>query len=56
MGDCLKELDETDYWLDLLVESALVSKSKMEELIDETHQLTAILITIINKAKKNDEQ
>ena len=51
MGDCLKELDETEYWLELLVESATVTQSKLSSLLDETGQLTAIFITIINKAK-----
>ena len=51
MGDCLKELDETEYWLELLVESATVPPSKLSSLLDETGQLTAIFITIINKAK-----
>ena len=51
MGNCLKELDETEYWLELLVESGTVTQSKLSSLLDETGQLTAIFITIINKAK-----
>ena len=51
MGDCLKELDETAYWLELLVESGIVRQITMAELLDETDQLTAIFVAIINKAK-----
>jgi len=51
MGDCLKELDETAYWLELLVESGIVQQRTMAELLNETGQLTAIFVTIINKAK-----
>jgi len=51
MGDCLKELDETAYWLELLVESNVISQQKLSALIDETDQLTAIFVSIINKAK-----
>ena len=51
LGDCLKELDETDYWLDLLVASGIVSAEKMANLIDETDQLIAILTTIAKNAK-----
>ena len=29
IGDCLKELDETAYWLELLVESGIISAAKM---------------------------
>ena len=51
MGDCLKELDETAYWLELLVESGIVRQANMAELLNETDQLTAIFVAIINKAK-----
>ena len=51
MGDCLKELDETAYWLELLVESGIVRQTTMAELLNETDQLTAIFVAIINKAK-----
>ena len=37
LGDCLKELDETDYWLSLLVKSEIVPVSRMQSLIDETN-------------------
>ena len=53
MGDCLKELDETMYWLELLVEADIVSHDNMTALIDETRQITAIFVSIINKAKQN---
>lgn len=53
MGDCLKELDETMYWLELLVEVDIVSHADMSDLIDETRQITAIFVTIINKTKQN---
>ncbi len=51
MGDCLKELDETSYWLDLLSESGTVPTARLEDLTDESRQLMAIFITIIKRAK-----
>jgi four helix bundle protein len=56
MGDCLKELDETAYWLELLVEAAIVPLSRLSALSDETSQLIAIFVTIIKRSKemKND--
>src|SRR5260221_657251 len=39
IGDCLKEIEETEYWLELLVDSGCVSVSKMADLLDETRQL-----------------
>lgn len=51
LGDCLKELDETAYWLELLTESGIVPAPKLASLQDETNQLIAILTTIAKKSK-----
>jgi four helix bundle protein len=48
----LQELDETDYWLDLLVKSGVVAEAQMESLIKETNELIAIFTTIVVKVKK----
>lgn len=51
LGDSLKEIEETQYWLELLSESGLVPAEKLADLHNETQQLTAILVTSINTAK-----
>jgi len=51
IGDCLQELDESAYWLDLLVESGIVPAPKLSPLQDECNQLLAIFTTISKKAK-----
>lgn len=51
LGICLQELDETSYWLELLVEAEIVPSKKLENLQDETNQLLAIFTTISKKAK-----
>lgn len=51
VGDSLKELEETNYWLELLVESGAVSHKNLASLIDETSQLTAILTCIAKKIR-----
>jgi four helix bundle protein len=53
MGDCLKEVDETMYWLELLVEANIISAQKLAGLVDETSQLTAIFVSIINTTKRS---
>ncbi len=45
LGDCLKELDETGYWLELLSESGAIAPAKLSALLDECHQLIAIFTT-----------
>jgi four helix bundle protein len=51
LGDCLKELDETAFWLELLVEANIMPPDKMTPLLDETDQLIAIFTTIVKKKK-----
>jgi four helix bundle protein len=51
IGDCLKELDETAYWLDLLVESDILPLPKTKELSRECDQLIAIPTTISKRTK-----
>lgn len=56
MGDCLKELDETMYWMELQVEGELPPAERMTLLMDECNQLIAILTTISkNRKRKMDE-
>ena len=50
-GVSLQELEETAYWLELLIDSGITPKSKLVDLQDETNQLLAILTTISKKAK-----
>jgi four helix bundle protein len=51
IGDCLKEIEETEYWLELLVDSGCVSATTMADLLDETRQLIAIFTTIDKRSK-----
>lgn len=51
IGDCLKEIDETEYWLELLVDTGRVPPRKMDGLLDETRQLIAIFTAIDKKSK-----
>ena len=53
IGDCLKELDETAYWLELLTDSGIVPAAKLSALRDECDQLLAIFTTISKKSKSS---
>jgi four helix bundle protein len=50
-GDSLREVEETAYWLELLVDAKIVSPGKLESLRNETDELTAILVTILKRSK-----
>jgi four helix bundle protein len=48
----LQELDETAYWLELLVEAKIVAGDKLMPLMKETDELIAIFVAIVNKMKR----
>ena len=50
---CLQELDESSYWLELLIDGGYVAESKLKSLCGETNELTAIFVSIVLKAKAN---
>ena len=50
-GDSLREIEESAYWLELLVESGVVSVKKLTSLRQECEALTAIFVTILKRAK-----
>ncbi len=51
MESALQELEETAYWLDLLVGSNLVTAPRMEPLQQETNELISIFVASIKTAK-----
>ena len=50
-GDCLKEADETLYWLELLLEENIIPEKKPGPLAAESNELVAIFITIAKKSR-----
>ncbi len=52
MNVALREADETLYWLELLAESGTVKPELLTDLIDESHQLVAILSASVRTARK----
>lgn len=48
-----EEADETCYWLELIIEAELLSKDRMEPLLAEAKEITAILTAAGKTAKKN---
>ena len=51
LGNCLQEADETIYWLELLVEGEIVAASKLNGLLSEARELTAIFVTSLKTAR-----
>jgi len=49
----LQELEETAYWLELLVEGQFVARGRLASLCKEVHDLIAILVSSVKTAKKH---
>jgi four helix bundle protein len=47
----LQELDETAYWLELLVDGGFVPKGRVQELLDQLDELLAMLTASARTAK-----
>jgi four helix bundle protein len=47
----LQELEETAYWLELLVEGGIMPEHRLRDLMTEAGELTAILVTCVKRAK-----
>ncbi|MBC8336614.1 MAG: four helix bundle protein [Anaerolineales bacterium] len=53
MEGSLQELDETAFWIELLIEAEVMSKDRMSDLEKETDELIAIFVSSIKTANKN---
>ena len=50
-GDSLRELEETAYWLELLVDGKIVPADKLSTVWQECDELIAIFVTILKRSK-----
>ena len=48
----LKELEETIYWLSLLIDCGIVKKEKLSELCREANELSAIFVASVKTVKR----
>jgi four helix bundle protein len=51
IGDCLKEADETLYWLELMSDEQIIAARRLGPLIQEASELVAIFVTISKRAR-----
>ena len=46
-----QELEETGYWIELIIDAEIVPADRLQPLLDETKELIAIFVTLAKKAK-----
>jgi four helix bundle protein len=52
-GDCLREIEETAYWLDLLAEANLASQERLQAIRQECRELIAIFVTLVKRSRES---
>ncbi len=55
IGGGHQELEESMYWMELLTESELIKPERLDNLIREADELSAIFTTCIKNAKMKEE-
>jgi len=50
---CAEESDETQLWLELIIESQILPQEQLQPLIEEAHELTSIFLSSIKTARDN---
>lgn len=53
IGIAIEEADESQYWMELLVEAGLVREAQLQDLLREADELIAILTASSQTAKRN---
>ena len=56
MGIVEEEVDESSYWLELLVEAGIVPASRVESLVGEADEIVRIVVAAIKSAKQHDQR
>jgi four helix bundle protein len=51
LGDSLKETSESEYWLELLSDESFLPVNRLQPLLEETREITAMLIASIKTAR-----
>lgn len=51
MGECLRELDESSFWLRHIEDSRFIPAQRIAALRSETDELISIFVTILKRAK-----
>lgn len=52
MGVVVEEADETTFWLELLIETSIISESRLHDLLKEANELLAICAASLWTAKE----
>jgi four helix bundle protein len=52
LGIVIEEADESGYWMELIIDGELLPSERLESLLDEANQLTAIMVATRKSAQE----
>jgi four helix bundle protein len=55
LGIVEEEADECCYWLELIIEAKMIAQAKVQSLLDESNQITALIVASIRTTKSNPQ-
>lgn len=55
LGIVVEEADETVFWLEILIESGFIENQKIVDLLNESNEITAIMVASRNSSIKNQK-
>ena len=50
-GIVIEEADECEFWLEIMVESGILSEKAVEKLKNEAGELVSIFVSVVNKVR-----
>lgn len=56
MGVVVEEIDETVFWIEMLADSGVVKRARLEDLLKEARELLAIFAASQRTAKRKPER
>jgi four helix bundle protein len=56
MSIVIEEADESEFWLEFIIDEKLMKKEKVQPLLSEAHELASIFIVTRKTAQKNIKQ
>ncbi len=51
LGIVIEESDESSFWMELIIEAGVLPKQKVQSLLQESDELTAIFVSSVKTAK-----
>jgi four helix bundle protein len=54
MGIVEEEADETSYWIELLIDTGLINRDRVVDLLQEADEILAMVVSSIKTAKSFD--